>query len=1414
MTSSVSRGSSIPRNPLENNKIQGAAPPLPPEGALVPEALVSLGAKTIGATDAGLVAVQKPHPHANKDEGRATAAALLPPERVLVLEALNGFHAKTLRLTDKGLKADPPSRSKLHNVHRFTASNVEELLDGYVKQLASPRRCIVRGAPFDPLDLQITRRKEDIKAIDRRWMVLDCDGALELGPDLDVCGAPEAAVARLLERLEATQAGELLRGVSVGWALSSTCGLRKVDEVHVHDNARLKVHVLIWLDAPAPDKALKHWARRVNAELGCKAIDPAAMVFNQPLYGPPRLVDLKDWLPRRSGLLRREKQAAPTAAILDAWKENQARYAPAPRKAQGSPRALRPLGEGVSLALPPARPALSAEGLLYISGIHRKMLQKLKAAKNGRGTLLYGTAASLSGFYQRARVEALLGEPEGLLEQLARVVATRDMAKNQSVLERGWEAGALNPRDLDPRFLASPGPPQPPEPPEPPPPIGASIKEIRAHLDAATQPERLSPGAGLHLAYREGAGKTERKRHLAADWHQRKPADLIILVSKDRAAALLDEEALADSGAVALIGRKRLEVLADQELGDWRPRVDRDESGNPTDASTCGNPYVADHAARGVRTNCDGCPLHSRCMEPGGYTARRAAAHRATEEGGVVACTPGMLPGLLSKHDSLGAKGAPLAFVWFDDVGEPSPARLDVATLRDLSDKRLERVERVEGWAEQADALASSASTLEALWEKRARLDPRDDTVSGIAVKEAWKALDIAEPIEAASRALGAPWALSEAVRWLQSAGGAGRGALVEVEGRLALEVYPPGLKLPPEAAVVVASATADMTIWQPWTGRTLERQYLAPARPEGLEVIQYNQKTFNLDSWRDPLRANGWRANDADKLRARVDEIASDLIPRLEQLAQRSGLELAALSVLVGTHKALLDSPLWPIVQEGLLAGLNFKAIHFRGIEEMGSNAYEGFHAVITLGDPRRNWGAWRRLIAAVASWTDNQDQPAPSYNDDARGHIEQTAGRIRWICRPGEQLLIAHVGEIVPDIAGPPEQTKATRQSGPRAGAGVEAWCLEQGLTAIGAPLAKLPGAPSNSTFNRALSDSSWPLWAVRIEGARGKPQTWAGPSPEAVQRAVELLLRRRGGEGGAFSVELLYDGLNNGSSSCTRTRARTWAIIEPVMEGIPACGAPSEKYQEWLTVERRFRDDGSQTSNGYRIAPPPLAEGGPRSSQENRPRERRRIGARDTTPALAPRQSFADAAAAFLPDLTPAPSTPAPPSISSTPPAPEPRSGEVETAARSLAPCTEEAVNPASSTPIHADGHRLTPTQAHAAAASSVPEPVMEGSLMAQVRVQEQEHELGPLSPVMEGIPRCGARPEKYQEERPAARPEFCGPSAEEAARLKVNLPPSMAYAWRVEASWRPVRTWLHLEALLRVSVPELRRLAGAA
>ena len=1023
-----------------------------------------------------------------------------------VLRGLGRYHSKSYRASANGrLKRVETPRPKFHLAEAAHAAGLDDLVQIYAKVLADPTACLVRGqlredeATKAALAARRVQRG-DVHLVEapRPWVALDID-EVDLG-DIDVVAAPEAAVEAALEYLGNSAAFRaLLDGVDVGWALSSSAGLRKSEEgLYAPDSRVFKAHLLLWVDAPVTSTQVRALIKSGNTELaaqGLTGVDQALAGFNQPHYGSPRLLGLKDWLPRRHGVVRRGRAAASVSAF-DGLKVAR----PAPPRTRAKTPAL-PVVTG-------SRRALTPEGIAFFKRKWALKWGDLQRAPLGQRTAeLIKVAAYWGNVGGQVRLEDAIGTLDEIAAKLAAVYGrdgdARQVANLLAEGQRGYPEPIAEHLLIDPDAPLREG--------------RVTVEDVRAHVALHSRLEALTAGVGINLAQGPGSGKSyikrQRAREVARD-------EVLILVGKDRRAVLQDAQALADLGAVAFVGRRR---LGKEDDWGWKPEVVRDETGAHIDAATCAR---AD-AGKGVRVSCDKhCPWHQRCLQ-GGYLGRKRAAERVLQSGGIVACTLQLLPMLIKAHWTLKEKGqaAPVRAVWCDDTEAPGVARVTLKALWAECEKLHDEAQ-----------YAAMRAFIDALEELTENAPEGVDEINGRAVIEA-SALLVGheEDLKIVGRRLGAPAALSRVIEWV-CGGVAARGNMVLADGAWALEVHPRGLKLPPESAFVLSHATADVALWEAYTGRAIERKALDADLPDTFEVVHLDQSTFGKARRSDPREV----------FRDRIKPCVTEIHARLRHLAGRLDTRPEKLKVLIVAHKAMIEAPVWAVTEQELTGAYpRSTTVHWRGVEQVGSNLFEHHDAVVLLDLPRMNLGAWKRHKRAWAATRDLQGLPEKglqAYESEALGRVAQGVGRIRATLAKRAKLAIFVATEVPHRFAKHAQQLRAVHKTGPKAGAKVADWLSAQGFQALTCSMHKMKGAPCKDSLRAAFRACTDPVWTVKVKGSRGHGQQWKGRSEEVVRDGFQKLLRGAGrGVPTAIiikRVDPVRDGLIKDDNLCIKT------------------------------------------------------------------------------------------------------------------------------------------------------------------------------------------------------------------------------------------------------------------------------------
>ncbi|MCP4731711.1 MAG: hypothetical protein GY872_16710 [Roseibacillus sp.] len=658
----------------------------------------------------------------------------------------------------------------------------------------------------------------------------------------------------------------------------------------------------------------------------------------------------------------------------------------------------------------------------------------------------------------------------GLGAGLDSKIATREVS-------RGWTRGqsdlALDAhRAITPLPTSSSSSPLPTSPP-------LTLEDVRAELHKRI--DDIFPGSTHLLSLQTGVGKSKAKREHAA---KTPPGILRILISKDRRAAIADSKVI--DGSVLLLGKSS--AGADLFDDDWTPHLTADG-----DLSTCNNGLALERSGRGGSSSdvCKSCPMQDACNGAQGIKGSRGQwedVRKALKRGGVIVTTPLLLGPILGKWSRLDdQERAPIDQIWLDDI--PSPPGSGVIEKRSL---QLAAADLPRG------PLRSALHDIADIIADHKKTDPGEHGTWLPAIETKELLSSISTKRLADGNVDGIPLPLVTLARWLAGDEDRASAYLVRTLTGAYLQVEPPPISPPPEAAIILASATAQAPLWEAWLGRKVEVwRPTIPIKARGLWI----ESGF----WH-PIR------------------IARDPLNDLVEEAKRQGALLRdtysdADKLLIVTHKAILDSPHWQAIKGALLDGAKLdsskvKAIHWRGIQQVGSNAYTGW-SILTLGPPRQNLGAWERTVATVNRWCPGKGADL-SYDLEAQGWVEQAHGRARLLEHP--DVAIAHIGAnpslSLQAICPHPLSLKPRRKGpAPKARTGASQWLDSLPISAISNALSSAPGAPARSTLQRLIKSRAEAMkqWRVKLSG-RGGDQTWYGETMAEVEDGVFWLLQGR--------------------------------------------------------------------------------------------------------------------------------------------------------------------------------------------------------------------------------------------------------------------------------------------------------------
>ena len=957
----------------------------------------------------------------------------------------------------------PTYRPKHFTVQLRSISGLKDLLP--ILQKGDPNTAILRATPTR--GGTVSRRAAHWTPDAHHWFLIDIDG-IDYPDHIDLTLDPQAAVLYAIDQLSAHWP-ELARA-DVAWQLSASAGFKP----------GLRLHLWFWADRPLSNRRLLHHIKAVNKAAGFDLIDPGIFHRCQLHYtAHPILKGLQDPFPVRAGLIER-------SGHLDTARIKPPATPPPPDRPK-APTGHSDIKHGANLP--------------YLAAAVRGVLRNTHDDSDGRKQRAYAGAVRLASFYgdpQLAAALRQLGHTDHSLKQdLICAAVAAGLTPNRATIdvERGWNKGlTLQPdspslwRRQSPRTQPTTNTSQQVQP-QPPPNSDAPLTLIQARAQLDHIVFNLKPRDTYLLAAPPGVGKSTAKFKAALT---AQPGELVILVEKDRHAVLTSHDHIP--GSVYLLGKSS----AGAHTADWQPH----HTDDGTDLSSCGNPIALQKARLGGTSHhtCAGCSFADVCTgsAPNGTLGTRGQWHQAKQllrTGGVLITTSSMFLALLDRYNALtDAARAPITQLWLDDLPSPpgesilTPDRLRQSAQLlidpDQQTALIDLIERIERYKHTANPGQHGAF---------ADIDTTRQLLTGLNTKA----------LTDATQTDGVPLALKTLARWLDLSEPKAHAFLVcDSEGKPSLEVLAPPPQLPPHTAVLIASATTQAPVWQSWLDRT-------------------------ITTWRPTLHAecNGlWLQSSLFHTKRIALSKPHELIPALHRHNQAIQDRLKdARRVLVCTHKANIDHPHWTHILDHLFVGLDHierHVIHWRGIDQVGSNQFAGFDAVLSLGDPRLHLGKWDRTRLTIDHWNPGAASLL-DYKREAQGWVEQLEGRLRLHQFSNRTLI--HIGNTPsPTLLGlQPQPTRADGQSGRPAHALTHAhhWLMDLPIDAAGAALHTLPNAPSSSTLERLIQFDDRPTWSVQLSG-RGGNQHWKADTPEQVLHAVQWLLCR-GGDGPVRTV-----------------------------------------------------------------------------------------------------------------------------------------------------------------------------------------------------------------------------------------------------------------------------------------------------
>ncbi|MCP4209361.1 MAG: hypothetical protein GY767_20270, partial [Shimia sp.] len=861
------------------------------------------------------------------------------------------YATKTLRSDGPGVLRWTKKSPSFWDAHLLTAYDLDSLVEVYTRTLADPYKAITRstlipGAQTQGIERKSRKNHADGLFIDTpsNMLLLDIDEVpqwLELDTH-----KPEESVNELMAFLEKTSPTfkAMSDGVSFGFMLSSTAGLKKFKRddkgaSYRHCRGAFKVHLLFWLLSPTKGAQGAIWAKQVNKEVGFDVLDLAPFNTAQRMTGPPVLLDGASIdIPQRHGIIRRQHDAsnwtAPTLPKLTPAPSTK------PTQRQGHIKEW------------------SDQGRRFLQAMLKRDCDDLVGLEDGdkRGKQIYRKALRWAWRYRQEDCGAVLGSLESVGDRIIQA-GIQGAGLSKTDARRPWKNGSESGQDpkgeteFKPAHFRTAHPRQLHRQHHGKAPATVEAARKRTLKWARSYTQDIVDQSGC------GVGKSYAIRQAVAKYHSDHKDHLQTIVAKDRAAALEHGRELKALGvdAVVWIGRHGTGQIMGLLGEGWHPSETDDN------ADTC-----AKDTTRGVNIVCRGCSFQTACLAAMGYQGRKAAALNTAQRGGVVIVTLDMLRAFISEYARID-NPAPWMQLWGDDAALPSAAALDVKALRNAAPtmgrcarREDEDSEVVEGHgAHMADALAD-------LWETSGQVHPKDNKrpksqrehiVDGAVVhKHIADAVGqgVLDDLVRISTAPGIARAIHPALKWLVE-GHAARGYLVGTHGgNVRLCVHPLPLEIPTSTRVYWADATVCAVSLEAFLGRRLDVKMSHVEHSP-----RHKRARFKLS-----LSAQGVLAQTNEEFMSRANSTAAQIKKRIDAHRERLGREP---NMLVITHQRIIGSNHLAAFLE--VTGLKNPAIiHWRGVRQKGSNAYQDFDGVITLGDPRTNVTAYRQMRRAIA--------------------------------------------------------------------------------------------------------------------------------------------------------------------------------------------------------------------------------------------------------------------------------------------------------------------------------------------------------------------------------------------------------------------------------------------------------------
>ena len=934
----------------------------------------------------------------------------------------------------------------------------------------------------------------------------------------DPLAGPESCVFAVLAKLE--DVWPETKDADVLWQFSASHGFK----------SGVSLHLWFWSDAPLASHDLKRKVVECNGLAGWRFIDEALFNPVQIHYtAKPRLMDGQcDPVPRaRVGIVKRDgdlKTSTIKRQVQEVTQRPIIKPTPSPRAVQGREPNLK-----------------------YIRSIAEGVISDASSGSDGRKRRLFASASRMGSICSDHEIAAAIVDmgysSMGRCELINAGVQAGLTWKRAAVdVDNGLKNGQQNPEPNHKLWQPRTAKPTPIAADNTPAGFTGTATKEETRRQMPVKLAEMNEGASLLIGLRTGNGKTYALREHA----RQTPDDVVrIYVLKDRKAAIESGDAI--DGAVVMLGKSG----AGAPITDaWTPHRTVD------DYSSCGNPSAWAKSRRGgsSRKDCVQCPFKAACSSADnpGSRGQWLLTDKALRRGGVIIATPQLLRPIIAKHEQL-EDAAPIDLIWFDDLPLPpgnseiKQGQLKDAAMRLTGEERsaLERVVWTLGAAE-SELAGSDYGKHETVDETRARLQGVNTTA-----------------LRSATERDGVPLALNDLASFIDGEDTttgytvkSSKGATYEVRTRL---------ELPIKAKIVISSATAQPAEWSAWIGRDLE--IWKPYTPVKVKATWCQSGLFHTK-----------RVNKTDK-------------DKLIAAASREGESLKATlagssRILIVAHNSVIKSDVYSDMIGALLKAAGstpsvIKSIHWRGVDQVGSDDFNGWDTVLTLGDPNLNLGAWERRKDTAIRW--GGDRAADlDYQHEAGSWTEQADGRPRWPIG----LALVHIGHC-PGFtlkASHPRIINTSRGRPQSSTLGAEGWFNRSGFKAIGRALANTDNAPSRKAISDLFAKSDKPRWVVRLSG-RGANQVWKADNKADVFDAIRLLCG-----GGVLQHRLISinpddSGIVHRIKKRLNTKAHFGSMNEPDGAEIPPSPEQSKKHKPMGPVQcvqlARFKPRSSRSA-----------------------------------------------------------------------------------------------------------------------------------------------------------------------------------------------------------------------------------------